>query len=58
MTVRLLALATLMIFSTTFFLALVILEEPPAIVGFILGMCNGSGWIGIIALWLRRCERS
>ena len=57
MTVRLLVLTTLMIFSTTFFIALVVLEEPPAFIAYTFGAFTGTGWIGIIALWMRRCER-
>ena len=56
MTIRLLALATLMIFATTFFVALVILEEPPAFLGYFLGTATGAGWATFFMLWLRRCE--
>lgn len=52
-----LALVALMTFATALFASLIIFDEPPAIFAFTFGAFTGAGWIGIIALWVRRCER-
>ncbi|MBR1645213.1 MAG: hypothetical protein IJ774_05795 [Selenomonadaceae bacterium] len=52
-----LALLALMTFATTLTASLVVFEEPPAFIAYTFGAFTGAGWIGIIALWMRRCER-
>ena len=54
---KFLALLALMTFATVLTASVVVFDEPPAFIGYILGAFTGSGWSGIIALWLRRCER-
>lgn len=53
MTIKLFSLASLMVFSTVLFLAIVILEDPPAFFGYFLGTTTGAGWATFFLLWLR-----
>ena len=52
-----LALLALMTFATTLTASLVVFDEPPAFIAYTFGAFTGAGWIGIIALWTRRCDR-
>ena len=53
--IKFLALVVLMIFGTVLFSSIVILEEPPAFIGYAFGIVVGLGW-GIVVLvhWLRQ----
>ena len=55
--VKFFGLIVLMAFATTLTASVVVFDEPPAFIGYILGAFTGAGWIGIITLWLRRCDR-
>lgn len=58
MTIKLFSLASLMVFATVLFIAIVILEDPPAFIAYIFGALNGASIVGVAATWLIRRNQS
>lgn len=54
MIVKSLILSALCTLGTFLLLTVVVLYDPPAIIGFAFGLLCGAGWMGIMALIIIR----